>query len=90
MLRFHGKYPLQVFFVKSRSKEGKVYKVELWGDGKLTCECPGGTYRKTCPHIREKIAGFKAVFGGLEEALEHYRNLKKQENEEKKDKIYSS
>ena len=83
MLRWSGKNPLKVFFVSSYSKEGKVYKVELWGDGSIICECPAGTYRRKgqiCPHAHEKRDELTAIFGGIQEAVEHYINLKKQKN----------
>ena len=30
--------------------EGKAYKVEVWKDKSITCECTGFRYRKTCKH----------------------------------------
>ena len=83
MLRFPGKYALKVFFVKSQSKEDKTYRVELWGDGKITCECPAGTFRRRkqyCYHAREKRNELEAIYGSIEGAVSHYRELKKQKN----------
>jgi len=39
--------PLKKYEVKSK---GKTYKVEVWKNKSITCECSGFRYRKTCKH----------------------------------------
>ena len=32
--------------------KGKAYKVEVWKDKSITCECTGFRYRKDCKHVQ--------------------------------------
>ena len=32
--------------------KGKAYKVEVWKDKTITCECTGFRYRKNCKHVQ--------------------------------------
>ena len=38
--------------------KGETYKVEVWKDKSITCECSGFRYRKACKHtqaVQEKM-----------------------------------
>ena len=80
MLRFHGKYPIATFRAKSRHQkhpdtgEPIYYNVELWGDGKIVCDCVAGGYGRLCFHAREKKEELIKEFGSVEKAVEYYRN----------------
>jgi len=39
--------PIKRYEVKTN---GKAYKVEVWKDKSISCECTGFRYRKTCKH----------------------------------------
>lgn len=77
-MRWCGKYPLKRWTNPSQSKEDIFYDVELWGDGKITCTCPAGMYKRRCRHIREKKEELASFYGGTFEAIAHFRSLKKQ------------
>ncbi len=74
--------PIKIFKVKSRTNfnpdlgKFEEYQVELWGDGKWTCNCLAGSFNRLCHHKKEKIEDLKKEFGLLNKAIEHYRKTK--------------
>ena len=54
------KTPIKRYEVKTK---GKAYKVEVWKDKSITCECTGFRYRKTCKHAQaiEKMVNKSGV-----------------------------
>jgi hypothetical protein len=47
--------PVQVKAEVKRKHVGK-YIVNIYEDGRVTCDCPGFTYRKKCKHSAEYLA----------------------------------
>jgi hypothetical protein len=45
-----GSYELKRFRVPSTSVNGMRYIVTVYSDGKITCDCVGGTMGKDCKH----------------------------------------
>ena len=42
-----------VYTVPSATRPGTVYRVTVFADGMLTCDCPDATYRRRqCKHCR--------------------------------------
>lgn len=41
----------RVAYFKSKTEEGKTYKVYRARTGKAFCQCPGFMFRQTCSHV---------------------------------------
>ena len=49
--------PTTVYRVASATTPGRAYRVALFPDGALDCDCPDSTYRRRqCKHQRQVIA----------------------------------
>jgi len=87
MILFLGKYPLKTWKIPSRTEKDPDLgipierTVELLGDGRLFCDCPAGYYRHKCHHINDIKKELETNFGGITNAVEHYRQEKKNENQ---------
>lgn len=78
---FNHKYfcPLKSWKVESRHRhpdtgEKIFYDIELWGDGKIICFCPAGSYRQKCHHKIEKEDELCQKFGSVLKAITYYKN----------------
>jgi len=49
-VKFEVPYILKKYRVSSKSEKGTYYIVEVWNDGKLTCNCPAGSFGRLCNH----------------------------------------
>jgi len=80
MIRFEGKYPIKTWNVPS--KDGKtIHLVELWSEGKLTCNCPASVFtKKICRHRREIETEISSQFGSVMGYTQLLRIKKKNEN----------
>ena len=66
--------PIKTF--KVQGKTGN-WNVDLWKDGKMTCDCPCAVFRKKeCKHKKEIRDYLIASFGGILEAIDFYQNKK--------------
>jgi len=46
----HALTPEKVFKVHSSSDPDVIYEVEVYSNGKLSCNCPAGTMKRECKH----------------------------------------
>jgi len=73
---FVGRKPVKIWRVPSKSEinpdTGTPIDrlVELWGDGKMTCDCP--SYR-VCYHVKNTKENILKEFGSIEKAIENYK-----------------
>jgi len=80
---FPGKYPIKSWSVKSRTQvhpdttEPLYYTLELWGDGKITCNCSAGSYNRLCWHRKKIKDELESGFGSVDKAIEQFRKDKK-------------
>lgn len=66
--------PIKTF--KVQGKTGN-WNVDLWKDGKMTCDCPSSIYgRKVCRHCKVKEIELISEFGSILAATDHYRRIK--------------
>jgi hypothetical protein len=47
------KNSFKIVTVSSNSDPTKAYKVKLYEDGRMECECKGFMFRKSCKHVDE-------------------------------------
>lgn len=70
-------YPIKEWKIPSKSEKGQEWLVELYNNGELYCNCYAGQFKKACRHKREKREELEAMFGGLLEAVDYYREENK-------------
>jgi hypothetical protein len=84
-----GRFPLKIFTVKSATQFNPdlgtylEYRVELWGDCSMSCNCFAGKFGRKCKHKSDKLSELVGEFGSIANAVEHYRQVKKDKYAEK-------
>jgi len=48
-----GEYTTKRWKVRSKSQPGIYRIIELTNNGKLYCDCPAGSFRNECSHIKK-------------------------------------
>jgi len=77
MIHFQGKNPLHTWNYPSKSQKGVKYSVSLWSSGEITCECPASCFRKKlCWHKESLINRLMEDYGGIPNAIIHYKSIK--------------
>lgn len=87
MIHFPAKYPLKVFKYRSKSSPELEYEVSLWENGEIYCDCPASTFRKRlCWHKEDLTDNLMAKFGGIQEAINYYKNEKGKNREKRQNR----
>ena len=68
--------PVMSWEIDSKTRKDVRYQIDLWADGQLTCSCCAGLYRHNCSHLIEKRSELISFYGGIQEAIIHFREQK--------------